>query len=796
MDNQIGRRHRSQPAPDRNHRIAAAAFPMCAPLILVLAGLSVTGCDRAADRARPGSASAAPPEYAGSAACAACHPAEMEAWKGSDHALAMQPATDATVLGDFGDARFTHFGRVSVFSKRDGKFLVRTEGPDGAPAEYAIDYVFGVDPLQQYLIAFPGGRYQALCFAWDTRPRAEGGQRWFHLYPTEPVPHTDPLHWTRVSQNWNYMCAECHSTNLRKNYDPERGIYDTTWSEIDVACEACHGPGSRHVDWAEAAGADAGGAARADGARLPAVLSDAGGGAWVFDPGARTARRTAPPSPNLQVDTCGRCHARRGTMREMPAGRPLADTHEISLLERGLYHADGQILEEVYEYASFLQSRMHAVGVRCSDCHDPHSLRLKAPGNGLCATCHAAAAFDSRAHHFHPPGAPGARCVDCHMPERFYMVVDARRDHSFRPPRPDLSVSLKTPNACTDCHRDRPASWAAAVLERRRRPGGSRSRHYGEVLDAGRRHRPGSGRDLAALATDRSAPAIARATALDLMPEAPDPAQPSAIRAAIDDPDPIVRRAAVTALVILPPPDRIALGSTRLDDPILSVRTEAARVLAGDPVASIPAGRRAAFDRAAAEFIAAQRFNADHPATLARLADFHAARGENERAEHVYREAIRIEPGYMPTYVNLADLYRRLDRDAEGEKVLLEALRLVPDWEPGHRAMGLLHVRQRRMRDALASLGRAASLPSDTPDAAYMYALALNDSGDAGRAVEVLGRALEQHPHDRSLLVALITIQRDRGARPEAIRAARRLAGFYPDDPQAVGLLQSLEATP
>ena len=375
------------------------------------------------------------------------------------------------------------------------------------------------------------------------------------------------------------------------------------------------------------------------------------------------------------------------------------------------------------------------------------------------------------------------------------MVVDGRRDHSFRPPRPDLSATLQTPNACTDCHRNRPASWAAAAVQRWHRTDGSEARHYGEIIDAGRRHLPGAGRDLATLAMDRTMPAIVRATALDLMPEVPDPAELPAIRAAVGDPNPLVRRAAVTALEILPMADRVALAAPRLDDPILSVRTEAARVLADAPAASISAERRAAFDRAAGEFLAAQRYNADHPAALARLADFHTARGETDLAEHFYREAIRIEPGYMPTYVNLADLYRRLGRDGEGEPVLLEALRLVPDWEPGHRALGLLYVRQQRMKDALESLRRASSLAFDVPDASYLYALALNDSGEAERAVEVIEQALKRHPHHRDMILALITIQRDRGARTEAIRAARRLAELFPGDPQAIDLLRSLEAT-
>ncbi len=161
-----------------------------------------------------------PATYIGRDACATCHAAQTESWQGSHHDLAMQVATEGTVLGDFDDAGFTHFDQVSTFFRRDGKFLVRTEGPGGDLRDFEIAFTFGVDPLQQYLIELPGGRLQALSICWDTRPREAGGQRWFHLYPDENVDHDDELHWTGPNQNWNFMCAECHSTALKKNFRP------------------------------------------------------------------------------------------------------------------------------------------------------------------------------------------------------------------------------------------------------------------------------------------------------------------------------------------------------------------------------------------------------------------------------------------------------------------------------------------------------------------------------------------------------------------------------------------------
>ena len=325
--------------------------------------------------------------FVGRQACAQCHAKEVELWEGSHHDLAMQVADENTVLGDFDNATFTYNGITSTFFKREGKFLVRTDGPEGELQEYEIAYTFGLEPLQQYLIAFPGSRYQALSLAWDTRPVQEGGQRWFHLYPDERIQYDDPLHWTGISQNWNHMCAECHSTQLKKNYLETEDRYETTWSEIDVSCEACHGPASAHLAWAEELEA-------APTPRYPeqnglvVQLKEANDVRWVFEGDSGMARRNPPRDSNLQLETCARCHARRGNFHEdYQHGSPLMDTHRPALLEESLYYADGQIQDEVYVYGSFLQSKMYQQGVTCSDCHDPHSLKVSGSEDGVCRQC-------------------------------------------------------------------------------------------------------------------------------------------------------------------------------------------------------------------------------------------------------------------------------------------------------------------------------------------------------------------------------------------------------------------------
>lgn len=728
--------------------------------------------------------------YVGRAACADCHPRESAAWTGSHHDLAMDVASEATVLGDFDDARVTRFGVTSTFSRRDGRYVVRTDGPDGALRDFEIAYTFGVTPLQQYLVRFDDGRVQALGLAWDSRPRAQGGQRWFHLYPDEAIPHTDPLHWTRPAQTWNARCADCHSTNVQRNFDPARNTYATTWAEIDVSCEACHGPASRHVDWARAAGR--GRAARDADPQLAVRLRDPAAD-WIVAPGQTVARRSVPLASNAQVETCARCHALRVAFAgPEAAGRPLLDSQRPRLLEEELYHPDGQMLDEVYNYGPFVQSRMYAAGVRCSDCHDPHSLTLRAPGNALCGTCHVPDAYDTASHHFHPSGSPGASCVACHMPARTYMVVDPRHDHAFRVPRPDLAAALGTPDACTACHETRTPAWAADAIAQRHGAARRRGPHYGEALHAGRRGAPGAIPALAALARDPARPAIVRATALQLLGQRPGDAASRAIDGGLADPDALVRTAAVMALAVRPlewrAPRLIAL--TR--DPIRSVRIEAARLLAGVRLGGLETSTRSAVERAFDELVRAERHEVDTAGAHLNLGVHHARRGDAPAAESEYRLALRLDPLFVPAWLNLADLARERGDEAAGERLLRDALARVPDSPDLHHALGLALVRQRRHAEGLGLFARAAALSPDRGPHAYVHAVALHESGRAAEAWRLLERALESRPYDADLLTALARYAHARGDRATALRFAERLAAVLPDDPAVRAMVDAL----
>ncbi|WP_080663503.1 tetratricopeptide repeat protein [Bradyrhizobium elkanii] len=733
--------------------------------------------------------------FVGSAACAGCHQAETALWKESQHKHAMRHATAASVLGNFNDARFDYFGVHSRFFKKENKFFVETDGPDGKLANFEIKYTFGIDPLQQYLIEFPDGRIQALSIAWDSRPKDKGGQRWFHLYPNEEIKHDDVLHWTKLNQNWNFMCAECHSTGIRKNYDAAEDRFRTTWTEISVGCEACHGKGSRHVAWAQSQrnwfGKD-------DDPRkgLAVLLNERDGISWHPDPkNGNPQRSVAPAVTRREVETCGLCHARRGEFSEdWVPGQPLSDTHAVSLLALGLYHADGQMLDEVYNYGPFKQSKMFAAGVTCSDCHDPHAAKLRAPGDGVCLQCHASDKYEVTSHHHHEGVVPAVACASCHMPVSTYMVIDKRHDHSLRIPRPDLSVKLGTPNACNNCHADRSAQWAADAIERWHGPVRKGFQNYAEAFQASWTGRADAATLLAVVAASPTAPSIARASALGELHSRVSPANIELARKGLADADPMVRVAALDMLDGLPGERIWPLVAPLLADPSGGVRIRAVSILAAVPTAAQPSADRAAFERAAAEFIAAQRLNADRPEARSTLGNFFARRGLAADAESEYRAALRLSPHYAPAAINLADLYRQLGRDRDGESVLRTAITSSRQDAGLHHALGLSLTRQKRPDDALGEFRTASELEPDRSRYAYVYAVALHSSGRIGESIEVLKANLTRHPDDRESLSALVSFSRDSGNIAAALEYAERLSRLLPNDRELTRLTDDLRA--
>jgi predicted CXXCH cytochrome family protein len=733
--------------------------------------------------------------YVGSEACAGCHQAEAQLWRTSHHKQAMDHATGKTVLGDFGDASFDYFGVRSRFFVKDGKFLVETDGADGKLAQFEVKYTFGVYPLQQYLVEFPDGRVQALPVAWDTRAKEQGGQRWFHLYPKEEIRHDDVLHWTKLNQNWNFMCSECHSTGVRKNYDAARDLFATSFAEISVGCEACHGTGSGHVGWAQKRTRWWAFSQDDDPTMgLTERFTERRDAIWSPNAATGTVSRGSPlRSLRTEVETCGLCHARRSQFSEAWApGQRLASTHMVSTLNRGHYEADGQMLDEVYNYGPFMQSKMYAAGVTCSDCHDPHSAKLRVSGDSVCLQCHSPEKYAVAAHHRHEGVTPALTCASCHMPVRTYMVVHPRHDHSLRIPRPDLSVKFGTPNACNDCHIDKPAEWSAAAIERRHGPNRKGFQTYAAAFHAAWTHQPEAAKLLAAVAADGATPAFARASALNELSSRANSATLGLAQAGLGDPDPTVRIAALAMLETLPLQQRWPLASPLLSDSVRGVRIRAVSLLAEAPVARLPEKDRGRFERAAAEFIAAQKFNADRPEARSTLGAFLARRGQIAEAEAEYKAALRLGPQYLAASINLADLYRQTGREAEGEKILRTAIGLAPRDGGLHHALGLTLVRLKQPDEALAEFRRAADLDPDSARFAYVYGVALHSSGRGAEAIAYLKECVRRYPGDRDILLAIVNFSRNAGDAATALQHAEQLLRDAPDDQATRKLVDEL----
>lgn len=741
--------------------------------VLTLGLLMLVGDDgvRFTDRPQP-QVKSPDDSFVGSRACFSCHPAQSAEWRGSQHQAAMAEANEQTVFGDFDSTRFTYARTTSEFVRRDGKFVVRTDGPDGRLHDFEVKYTFGVAPLQQYLIELSGGRVQALSIAWDSRPKNRNGQRWFHLYPNEQVTSADELHWTRASQNWNFMCADCHSTGVRKNYDPATDRFRTHWAEISVGCEACHGPASRHLEWA------AGRNLRDSTRGLNARLDERRGVVWIANANTGNATRSQPRTSDREIETCAQCHARRSQIADAyTAGKSFLDYYRPALLTRPLYHVDGEQHDEVYNWGGFLQSRMYAHGVTCSDCHNPHSGALRAEGNALCARCHLPVKYDTPEHHHHQMASAGATCVGCHMPATTYMVIDPRRDHSLRIPRPDLSVTLGTPNACTSCHTRRDARWAASQMAAwyGRPPALGPHERAAMAFSAADSGTIDSQALLRGLADDTAQSSITRATALAELNFPRSSASLATLARGLHDSSALVRLGALQSVAQFPGESRLSMAEPLLSDPTRSIRMEAARVLAGVPESQLGPDGVAAFERAAAEYVEAQRYNADRSEARVNLGTFLAERGDFAGAEAELRSAIRIQPSSVPAYVNLADVYRALGRDVDGERLLREGLVGTPKSGVLHFALGLALTRLNRGDTALREFARAAGLEPGNARFAYVHAIALHSAGKVDAAIARLRSALTAHPDNGDILAALVKFCEARGESAEAQRYASQL---------------------
>jgi len=710
--------------------------------------------------------------FVGRDQCIDCHEEAYESWLGSHHDDAMDHANEQTVLGDFNDAEFEYNGMTSRFYRKIDKYFVYTEGPDGEMAEFEVQYTFGVEPLQQYLVPFPGGRLQALSTAWDVERK-----RWFFLYPGTDIAADDWLHWTRNGQNWNGMCAECHSTDLRKNFDAESNTFQTQWAEIDVSCEACHGPGSRHVDWANI---DPMGRPVADNFGL--------------------AVNTSGIDNRRLVDICAPCHSRRAEIGDYDHSEGnLLENIQPSLLVEGTYHPDGQILEEDYVWGSFLQSKMYANGVRCDDCHDVHSLKLHKQGNDICLQCHVADAYDNYDHHFHQKvvdGEPsdGALCVKCHMPEQAFMVIDYRADHSLRVPRPDLSLEIGVPNSCSQsaCHNDQTVEWAVEAYTDWY--GTARKPHFGTVLAAARSGDPNAEDGLHALFENTLYPVIVRATVLHALQAYPGERTDDAMRSALADDEALVRVTAVDAIADQAPEGLVERLGPMLFDPVRAVRIRAAARLGGVGREYFKAFQRDALDKELAEYIEATERNLDFAAAGMNLANLYSSQGDAALAERYYRMALKVDDLFFPAKLNLAVLISQQGDNVEAERLLREVLDDYPEQYDAAYSLALLLIGINQTDEGLQFLARAAEGMPQRSRVQYNFGLLLAQLSRDSEAEIALRRALDLEPRNFDYLYALIEFHYKRGQFSNALELADVMIRLHPQQRFGYDIKAAIEA--
>ena len=700
--------------------------------------------------------------------CRGCHSEQMKDWQGSHHQLAMQEANAETMLGDFNNVTFKAQNETTRFSRKDDGFWVNTPGIDGKNADFKVAYTFGIAPLQQYLIEVGEGRLQALGVAWDTEKN-----RWFHLYPGQGVNFKNPLHWSKPSQNANFMCVECHTTGYKRNFDAAKNTFDSQWNSLGVGCQACHGPASNHLEWTAKKG----------------DLIHAGFAVDLKDKDA-----------TVEIETCARCHSRRAPLGDgYTVGKRLMDDYLPSPLTRELYALDGKIKDEVFEHGSFAQSKMLDKGVRCSNCHNPHSTELKAPGNGVCLQCHNTAGktsvtgvdgkglqaknYDSIEHTRHTPGQPGSQCVDCHMPGKFYMGNDFRHDHSFSIPNPERAKKLGTPDACLTCHQGKAGDKVTEQFKLWNTATTAQAPRYDESLWLIRNGQPGAAQALYEQLQRSNLPAIQRATLLAELPLYPSEQALKLATKDLSNPAPQVRESAVRAIsAFLPPPERAPLLTPLLDDPVKAVRIVAARDLLS--VARNGLGSaQANWNAAIAEYEAVQKSLAERAESNLNLAMLYQASGRNDEVESLLRTALKRDPDFYPALVTLVQWLEANGRGQEAQTLLAQSLKEHPDNALLQHTQGLALVRAGQSAQAMPALRKAAQLEPQNAQYGYVLAVALHDSGKVDEACEELERLLNVQPANRNARLSLIQYYLDNGQEPKAQVLLQRWKKMNGGDP-------------
>lgn len=700
-------------------------------------------------------------KFVGDQSCKSCHAKENNEWLQSHHFMAMQPPNDSTVKGDFNNTTLTADGVTSRFFKKDNHFFINTEGEDGKNQNFEVKFIFGFTPLQQYLVEFPGGRMQVPRVSWDTKLK-----KWFHQYPGQKIAAHDWMHWTGNAQNWNTMCAACHSTNLQKNYNADADTYTTTYSSINVSCESCHGAGKQHIDYANSD-------EYKKGNKTP--------GSYIHL--VKNAGQTA------QINTCAPCHARKSEISaSLIQSDEIFDNYIPDIPTTEYFHADGQVDAEDYIYTSFLQSKMFRRGVMCSNCHNPHSAKLVQVGNQTCLQCHAKT-YDDPSHSFHP-GITAADCKSCHMPDKIYMGNDLRHDHSFRVPRPDLTVKYGTPNACANCHKNKPAQWASDAIVKWYGP--ARKYHFADDLIPGSRLDSNSEAHLLRLLYDTTVPNIIKATSVKYLGDMGNPNSLPAIIKMLASTDAQTRYRAVRSLATFEPSNwRDAVGPL-LADKVRAVRIAAADIYSTIPNQQIPDQLAPAFAAARNELQSYLLYQADFAVGNLMIADHYLQMQDYNNAEKFYVRGLKKDSLMNYGRLNLSAVYNAMGKNEQALNELKTAAKIDNKNDRIFYNLALLYNELNNKPEAEKSFAKAVELKTKNPKVYYNYGLLLNANRNFKAAENVLQKGIAISPADAGLYYALTFVYLQSNDIAKAKQAGIRLKQLDPANPQYLQLFKNL----
>ncbi len=669
-------------------------------------------------------------DFAGSGTCQRCHEAEHSQWARSLHVRMTKPATDAVIVGDFNKVSLADNGRSYRMETRDGRRYISVSHA-GRPSEtFEVHYTLGAKRFQGYLTRLPEGRIYVLPVFWHVAQK-----RWLDWKEITPVPDGDH----DLRQIWNASCFNCHATNLEAKFDVASKTYNTTWTEMGLGCEACHGPGRPHIarmeDWEK------------NGRPEP------GAPIGIFAP-----RRA---QPRQVYDMCTYCHGNKNSLflGFLPGAR--MEDYALPFLvsqpmpsddPQGDFWPDGRPSRFNRPQALTLSGCFIKGNVTCTNCHvahgsrQEHSLKVSiADSNRLCTQCHESirpqgpghrpegglrvktSGPELEQHTHHPFRSQGSRCIECHMSDVNWRLLIRRRDHTFAAPVPEMTAKYGVPNGCTTCHDGRTPEWASATMDLWYGDGGRRARAM-RVADAF--YLAGAG-DPAALpglvpiATDRTHGMLVRASAAEFIGRvyllatgarqemqadarsqtslegsrpvaradarrtgptaAPGALQPeittgvvNALIGAASDPEPTVRATALKSLGVIA--DRRALMAiiSRLSDEVRLVRVSAARALLELGIAELPEPAATLLHSAQDEWISGLDAFPDVPANHAIRGWIESARGRQTDAARALDTALELDPTSARAHVYRGIVSARAGQLSEAIKHWQRAKSLDP----------------------------------------------------------------------------------------------------------------------